>query len=49
MAISTARLPAALQPGARRRDGLRRLLGPDYRMGFLFVAPIVVHTLALVT
>ena len=48
MAISTARLPAALQPGARR-DGLRRWLGPDYRMGFLFVGPIVVLTLALVT
>ena len=49
MAISTARLPAALQPGARRRDGLRRWLGPDYRMGFLFVGPIVVLTLVLVT
>jgi len=48
VAISTARLPAALQPGARR-DGLRRWLGPDYRMGFLFVGPIVVLTLALVT
>ena len=48
MAISTARLPAALEPGAGRRDGLRRWLGPDYRMGFLFVGPIVVLTLALV-
>src|SRR4026208_2397992 len=27
---------------------LRRLLGPDYRLGFLFVAPIVVLVLALV-
>jgi ABC-type sugar transport system permease subunit len=48
VAISTARLPAALEPGTQRRDGLRRWLGPDYRMGFLFVAPIVVLTLALV-
>jgi multiple sugar transport system permease protein len=48
VAISTARLPAALEPGAGRRDGLRRWLGPDYRMGFLFVGPIVVLTLALV-
>ncbi len=48
MAISTARLPAALEPGAGRRDGLRRWLGPDYRMGWLFVGPIVVLTLALV-
>ncbi|HTK91374.1 MAG TPA: sugar ABC transporter permease [Verrucomicrobiae bacterium] len=47
MAISTARLPAALEPGTQR-DALRRWLGPDYRMGFLFVAPIVVLTLALV-
>jgi ABC-type sugar transport system permease subunit len=48
VAISTARLPAALEPGAGRRDGLRRWLGPDYRMGFLFVGPIVVLILALV-
>jgi ABC-type sugar transport system permease subunit len=48
VAISTARLPAALEPGAGRRDGLRRWLGPDYRMGLLFVGPIVVLTLALV-
>jgi ABC-type sugar transport system permease subunit len=48
VAISTARLPAALEPGTKPRAGLRRWLGPDYRMGFLFVAPIVVLTLALV-
>jgi len=48
VAISTARLPAALEPGTQRRDALRRWLGPDYRMAFLFVAPIVVLTLALV-
>ncbi len=28
--------------------GLKRVLGPDYRMGFLFVLPIVVLVLALV-
>jgi ABC-type sugar transport system permease subunit len=48
MAISKSdRLPAAYEPEAQRH-GLRRWLGPDYRMGFLFVAPIVVLTLALV-
>jgi ABC-type sugar transport system permease subunit len=47
VAISSARLPAAYEPEVQRR-GLRRWLGPDYRMGFLFVAPIVVLTLALV-
>ena len=46
MAISSARLPATLQP---RRVGLKRWLGPDYRLGFLFVTPIVVLVLALVT
>src|SRR5215510_16110401 len=46
MAISkSARL--AYEPEVQRQ-GLRRWLGPDYRMGFLFVAPIVVLTLALV-
>ena len=40
---------AALQTEPRRgRDGLRRWLGPDYRLGFLFVLPIVVLVLALV-
>ncbi len=47
MAISTARLPGTL--AARpRRPGLGRWLGPDWRLGFLFVAPIVVLVLALV-
>ncbi|HUF91147.1 MAG TPA: sugar ABC transporter permease [Candidatus Limnocylindria bacterium] len=47
MAISSARLPAAaLQP---RRVGLKRWLGPDYRLGFVFVAPLVILVLALVT
>ncbi|MEX2146911.1 MAG: sugar ABC transporter permease [Candidatus Rokuibacteriota bacterium] len=46
MAISSARLPAAaLQP---RRVGLKRWLGPDYCLGFLFVLPIVALVLALV-
>jgi multiple sugar transport system permease protein len=34
------------RPGAR--VGLKRVLGPDHRLGFLFVAPIVVLVLALV-
>jgi ABC-type sugar transport system permease subunit len=47
VAISTARLPGALaaQP---RPPGLRRWLGPDYRLGFLFIAPTAVLVLALV-
>src|SRR5512132_2368854 len=39
---------ALIQPRVRLEVTLRRLLGPDYRMGFLFVAPIVVLVLALV-
>jgi ABC-type sugar transport system permease subunit len=39
---------ALIQPRARLEVTLRRVLGPDYRMGFLFVAPIVVLVLALV-
>jgi ABC-type sugar transport system permease subunit len=34
--------------GRARGLGLERWLGPDYRLGFLFVAPIVVSVLALV-
>ena len=45
MAISSARLPATLPPG---RVGLKRWLGSDYRLGFVFVTPIVVPVLALV-
>jgi ABC-type sugar transport system permease subunit len=47
MSIGAERLPAAL---GRRRPGveLRRWLGPDYRLGWLFVAPIILLVLALV-
>jgi len=45
VAINSARLPAVMEP---RRVGLKRWLGPDYRLGFVFVAPIVVLVLALV-
>ena len=49
MATPAAHLPirAALH---RREAGvaLRRVLGPDFRLGFLFVAPIVLLVLALV-
>src|SRR5260370_6354433 len=38
----------APRPRVKLEVTLRRLLGPDYRMGFLFVAPIVVLVLALV-
>ena len=39
---------AAPTPRVGREVTLRRVFGPDYRMGFLFVAPIVVLVLALV-
>jgi len=40
-AVAPARVP-------RRPDGLKRWLGPDYRLGFLFVLPIVVLVAVLV-
>jgi ABC-type sugar transport system permease subunit len=46
VAISTAQLPAAL--GRKGRVGLKRRLGPDWRLGFLFTLPIVVLVLLLV-
>jgi ABC-type sugar transport system permease subunit len=52
MATTAARIPAKgtilagpVRPG---RVGVRRWLGPDYRLGFLFVLPIVLLVLALV-
>jgi ABC-type sugar transport system permease subunit len=47
MAISTAQLPGELtnRPG---RVGLKRVLGPDYRMAYLFITPIVLLVLSLV-
>ncbi|MBI2215939.1 MAG: sugar ABC transporter permease [Candidatus Rokubacteria bacterium] len=50
MSTAAAPLPAGATLDARagRRRGLTRLLGPDYRLGFLFVLPIVVLVLALV-
>jgi ABC-type sugar transport system permease subunit len=52
MATTVARIPAKgtllegpVRPG---RLGLKRWLGPDYRLGFLFVLPIVLLVLALV-
>ena len=47
MAISTARLPGALTHRPKR-VGLRGVLGPDYRMGYLFVTPIALFVLSLV-
>jgi ABC-type sugar transport system permease subunit len=47
VAISTTQFPGALT-ARRRRVGLERWLGPDWRLGFLLVAPIVLLVLALV-
>jgi ABC-type sugar transport system permease subunit len=50
MSIGARTILAKTTLGARPRaaTGLRRVLGPDWRMGFLFVLPIVVLVLALV-
>jgi multiple sugar transport system permease protein len=47
MAISTTQLPGELanRPG---RVGLKRVLGPDYRMAYLFITPIALLVLSLV-
>src|SRR5882672_12925859 len=47
MAISTAQLPGALTHRPRR-GGFRRALGPDHRMGYLFVTPIALFVLSLI-
>lgn len=51
MSIGARTYPAkttlGVRPGAVA-TGLKRVLGPDWRMGFLFVLPIVVLVLALV-
>src|SRR4029450_2580731 len=47
MAISTTRLRGEL-PNRSGRLGLNRVLGPDYRMAYLFVTPIVLLVLSLV-
>jgi multiple sugar transport system permease protein len=47
MAVPAARVESAL--GVRRTGGgLARVLGPDYRLGYIFVTPIAVAVLALV-
>jgi len=49
VAVPAARLETkAVLGGARPRDGLARVFGPDYRLGYLFVTPIAVAVLALV-
>jgi ABC-type sugar transport system permease subunit len=49
VAVPAARLETKATLGvARPRDGFARVLGPDYRLGYLFVTPIAVAVLALV-
>jgi ABC-type sugar transport system permease subunit len=51
MPTAAAPLPAGATLDARahrRRPGLTRLLGPDYRLGYVFVVPIVLLVLVLV-
>src|SRR5262245_18984200 len=47
MAVPAARVEPALV-GRRSGGPLARVFGPDYRLGYLFVTPIVVTVLALV-
>jgi ABC-type sugar transport system permease subunit len=47
MAVPAARVEPALA-GRRSGGALARVLGPDYRLGYLFVTPIAVAVLALV-
>jgi len=49
MAVPAARLETKATLGvANPRGGLARVLGPDYRLGYLFVTPIAIAVLALV-
>ena len=51
MSISTAELGAKAGLGPKREGplvGLARMLGPDHRLGYLFILPTVVLVLALV-
>src|SRR5215510_7944089 len=49
MATPAARIGTDIAVAARPRGpGLKQVLGSDYRLGFLFVAPMVVLVLALV-
>jgi ABC-type sugar transport system permease subunit len=48
MAVPAAELRTKPVVRGGRAVGLRAVLGPDYRMGFLFVAPIAVCVLSLV-
>jgi ABC-type sugar transport system permease subunit len=48
MAVPAAEVGAKLALSPRRSGGLRRVLGPDYRMGYLFVTPIALLVLSLV-
>jgi len=49
MAVPATRVETRVALGGRgRRVGPARWLGPDYRLGFLFVSPIILSVLALV-
>src|SRR5438874_8459303 len=48
MSVGAARVGAKAAVSGRRAAGLKRVLGPDYRMVYLFVVPIVAFVLSLV-
>ena len=48
MSVPAASLPGKAAVGARPPVRLRRVLGPDYRMAYLFVTPIFLFVLSLV-
>ena len=48
MAVPAAHVGTKARVNGSLAVGLKRLLGPDYRMGYLFVAPILCFVLSLV-
>jgi ABC-type sugar transport system permease subunit len=48
VSVPAASLPSKAAVNVSPAVGLKRVLGPDYRMGYIFVAPIVLLVLSLV-
>ena len=48
MSVPAASLPRKAAAHDSLAVGLKRVLGPDHRMGYLFVTPIVLLLLSLV-
>ena len=48
MSVPAARVGSKVAVSGARSVGLKRVLGPDYGMGYVFVTPIVLLVLSLV-